>query len=63
MIVRNQLTQQEARKLFDYRDGLLFWLHAGSGRRSDLRAVTDNGKQTEINIGGRRYQAQYIVWN
>lgn len=62
-MIKNQLTMQEARALFDYRDGALFWLHAGSGRRRDLHAVTTCGKRAEINIGGVRYQAQYVVWN
>lgn len=59
----NQLSQQEAQALFDYRDGTLFWRHAGSGRRKDLRAVTNCGKRAEINVGGVRYQAHYLVWN
>lgn len=67
MMVRNQLTQQEARALFDYRDGMLFWRHAGSGRRADLRAarVSKNGsrKVSRINIGGKDFYAEYVVWN
>lgn len=59
----NQLSQQEARALFDYRDGILFWLHAGSGRRSDLRAVTKSAKRVQINLGGTKFEARYIVWN
>lgn len=31
MTARNQLTQAEARKLFDYRDGTLFWSAKASG--------------------------------
>lgn len=63
MTAKNQLTQQEARSLFDYRDGMLWWKQAGSGRRRDLRAVTVSGNRAEINIGGVRYQAKYVVWN
>lgn len=62
-MIQNQLSQQEARRLFDYRDGTLFWRHVGSGRRPDLRAVTVSGNRAEINIGGSRFQAQYVVWN
>lgn len=63
MNVKNQISRAEARKLFDYRGGVLFWRHAGSGRRRDLRAATVSGNRAEINIGGVRYQAHYIIWN
>lgn len=62
-MIRNQLSLQEARKLFDYRDGMLFWRHAGSGRRKDLRAVTVSADRVQINIGGKKMEAQYAVWN
>lgn len=62
-MIRNQLSLQDARRLLDYRDGSLFWRQAGSGRRADLRAVTRCGKRAEINVGGTRYQAHYVVWN
>lgn len=63
MIVRNQLTLMEARRLLDYRDGTLFWRHAGSGRRRDLRAVIDGDDRGIIKIGGAAYRAKYLVWN
>lgn len=58
-----QLSRLDAQSLFEYRDGMLYWRAAGSGRRRDLRAVTFSGKRAEINIGGERYQAHYVVWN
>lgn len=62
-MIRNQLTQAEAQRLFDYRDGMLYWRHAGSGRRPDRRAVYDKPNGCRINIGGKMYSAQYLVWN
>lgn len=62
MTVR-QLSKEDARALLDYRDGSLFWRAAGSGRRPDLKAVTTSAKRVQINIGGEKYQAHYVVWN
>jgi hypothetical protein len=62
-MIANQLTMQEARALLDYRDGTLFWKHAGSGRRPDLRAVVMSAKRVQINIGGKKLDAKYAVWN
>lgn len=62
-MIRNQLSLQEARNLFDYRDGILFWRHAGSGRRRDLRAVIYSADRVQINIGGKKFDAHYVVWN
>ena len=62
-MIKNQLTQQEARLLFDYRDGMLFWRAAGSGRRADLRAITFSAGRAQISVGGVRHDAQYAVWN
>ncbi|WP_321337744.1 hypothetical protein [Breoghania sp.] len=66
-MVKNQLTKQEARRLFDYRDGMLYWRHAGSGRRGDLRAVTNSvckGRVIKIvRLGRSNYLAKYLVWN
>lgn len=63
MTTLNQLTQKDAQALFDYRDGTLYWRHAGSGRRRDLLAVTKSAKRVQINIGGVKHEARYIVWN
>lgn len=62
-MILNQLSMQEARKLLDYRDGMLFWRHAGSGRRSDLRAVIFSADRVQINVGGKKLDARYAVWN
>lgn len=69
-MIRNQLTQAEAQRLFDYRDGMLYWRHAGSGHRSDQKAITvrpqsaHNKKQERfVRIGGLEYQAHYLIWN
>ena len=62
-MIKNQLTQQEARLLFDYRDGMLFWRTAGSGRRADLRAISFEPGRARISVGGVRHEAQYAVWN
>lgn len=61
--IPNQITQREARELFDYRDGVLFWRHAASGRRADLVASSQLAKHWRIKIGSLRYQAAYLVWN
>lgn len=67
MTARNQLTQAEARKLFDYVGGTLFWRSKASGQRSDGRAITQasyRGKdRTIIKISGKEYLGQYVVWN
>lgn len=62
-MIKNQLTLQEARRLLDYRDGDLYWLHAGSGRRPDLRATIRSADRVQINVGGAKLDAQYAVWN
>lgn len=62
-MIRNQLTQAEAQRLFDYRDGMLYWRQAGSGRRPDRRAVIYSADRVQINIGGRKVDANYAVWN
>lgn len=62
-MIKNQISLQEARALLDYRDGDLYWRHAGSGRRADLRATTRSADRVQINIGGARLDAQYAVWN
>lgn len=66
-IVKNQLSRDAALRLFDYREGMLFWRHQASGRRSDLRAVsysTRRGyKRAEVRIGGVVFEAKYLVWN
>lgn len=62
-MIRNQLTQQEARRLFDYREGMLFWRQAGSGRRADLRAVLSGDDRGIIKIGEAKFRARYVVWN
>ncbi|CAA2140408.1 HNH endonuclease [Hyphomicrobium sp. ghe19] len=68
MKVSNQLIKEEAQRLFDYRDGMLYWRHAASGQRKDGRAVTRRGAQSERNIyyakiGGKLFTAHYLVWN
>lgn len=67
-MIQNQLSLQDARKLFDYRDGMLFWRHTGSGRRRDGAAITRRGGQSVgdkdyVRIGGVRLLAHYAVWN
>jgi len=66
-IVKNQLSRDDALRLFDYRDGTLFWRHHASGRRADLRAVTQWSRRGKpcprIVIGGSVFQAKYVVWN
>ncbi len=67
-MIRNQLSLQEARKLFDYRDGMLFWRHAGSGRRKDGAAITrrggrNGGVKKYVSLGGAQLAAHYAVWN
>lgn len=62
-MIKNQLTLQEARRLLDYRDGDLYWLHAASGRRPDLRATIRSADRVQINVGGAKLDAQYAVWN
>lgn len=63
MTVRNQLTQAEARVLFDYEDGKLYWRKFGSGMRSDRVAIWSGGNKGEIKIGGMKFQAHYVIWN
>jgi hypothetical protein len=63
MTARNQLTQSEARRIFDYRDGTLYWRRSGSGQRVDRRAVQTNKRGDEVRIGGRVFMAHYLVWN
>lgn len=62
-MILNQISMQEARKLFEYRDGTLFWRQTGSGRRTDLRAVWVGRNKAEIKLGGKSFKAQYVVWN
>lgn len=63
LMIPAQITMNEARRLLDYRDGMLFWRHRASGRRADLRAVTLGNDRARIVIGGVKLDAKYIVWN
>lgn len=66
-MIRNQLTQAEARRLFDYRDGMLYWKYTGSGHRKDSAAITSNGGQSlgnkYVRLEGRKFLAHYLIWN
>lgn len=65
----NQLMKEEARRLFDYRDGMLYWRHGASGQRKDRRALTSKTsvqlkcKIYYARIGGKIFTAHYLVWN
>lgn len=65
----NQLLKEEAQKLFDYRDGMLYWRHAASGQRNGGRAITTRGgaqagrKKHYVRIGGQDFSAHYLIWN
>lgn len=69
MTTSNQLMKEEARRLFEYRDGMLYWRHAASGQRKDRRAITTHVQpQTVRNkhyvrLAGRFYQPHYLIWN
>lgn len=67
MTAKNQLMKADAQKVLDYRDGGLYWRHAGSGQRDDRRAIRvetrTRGVTRVVEIGGVRYQAKYAVWN
>ena len=67
-MIKNQITLQEARRLFDYRDGMLFWRCAGSGHRLDRAAISqragrNGGVKKYVRIGGAQIPAHYAVWN
>ena len=66
-MIRNQLTQAEARRLFDYRDGMLYWRHAGSGHRRDGLALVSNGGRSMGNkyamLEGKKFLGHYLIWN
>lgn len=65
----NQLLKEEARKLFDYRDGMLYWRHAASGQRNNGRAITTRStvyggcKKFGVRLGGQYFSAHYLIWN
>ena len=67
MCAKNQLTLQDAQRLFDYRDGKLYWKHVSSGQRRDRMAggiKKRRGHQLYlIKIGSVEYQAHYLIWN
>lgn len=65
----NQLLKEEAQRLFDYRDGMLYWKHSASGQRKDRSAITTHVRpqlsrnKHYVRLGGKFYPAQYLVWN
>ncbi len=67
MCAKNQLSMQDARKLFDYRDGKLFWKHVSSGQRSDRCAIKVRKHRVHqlciLKVGEVQFMAQYVVWN
>jgi hypothetical protein len=67
MTAKNQLMREEARKLFDYRDGGLYWRHASTGHRKDRLAITVKTKRNRVvrsvDLGGVEYKAHYLIWN
>lgn len=63
MIAVRQLPMDQARALFDYRDGKLYWRHPASGRRRDLMAFRYSGKRVRVNVGDEWFKAGVLVWN
>lgn len=67
MTAKNQLMREEVRRLLDYRDGGLYWRHAGSGQRKDrsaIRVMTEvKGTFRVVKIGNTKFQAHYLIWN
>lgn len=69
MKAANQLVKEEAQRLFDYRDGMLYWRHAASGHRKDRSAITVHVRpqlgrnKYYVRLGGKFYPAQYLIWN
>lgn len=61
--VIRQLSQDEARALFDYRDGKLYWRRSGSGRRRDRLAMVTEGARVRVVVGREKYRANVLVWN
>ena len=70
MTASNQLMKEEAQRLFDYRDGMLYWRFAASGHRKDGRAISHKKSKVQLGcniyyarFGGKIFQAHYLVWN
>lgn len=65
----NQITKEEAQRLFEYRGGMLYWRHSASGMRRDRRAVFSKRNprsvydKYRVRLGGRHYAGHYLVWN
>ncbi|WP_197077510.1 HNH endonuclease [Hyphomicrobium sp. 99] len=68
MKIPNQILKEEARRLLDYRDGMLYWQHSASGQRNGGRAITwrksqEGRKKPFVRLGGSFFSAHYLVWN
>lgn len=68
----SQIERDEARRLFDYRDGRLFWRDPTGRRRPEagaefFRKRFDASPIWTVSIGSRaevrRYMRRYLVWN
>ena len=55
------LTQQQARKLFDYRDGVLYW-RVSQGRVKAGDVVGTNGRYKQAQVFGERWYVHRLVF-
>lgn len=58
------LTQQEALKLFDYRDGVLYWKTnlRGHVKAGDEAGTIREGGYVQVRVAPRFYRAHQIIW-
>lgn len=59
----NDLTREEVDRLFEYRDGQLFWKERGIGRRFEKPVGTKNSKgYFQVEIKGVTYKIHRLIW-
>ena len=62
----NQLSQERARELFDYKDGKLFW-KVRKAKNTKIDSVAGGlNKITgywQVGVDGKRYRSHVLIWN